>query len=321
MTMTGGGAKNTLGTVMSALAVIAIGLFCISLVWGSWTRTFLVEARSFGATLTFRGNANAWELEQAALCRERAAPVLVADGDAALCPAAAFSVTGPDPRTIAWPDKAEVRLRLQPDNSLMIEGVSGTEPALAEGDRLVVPAETWRRHGALVVNGSITFGGGIAPGANDYLVSGRWEARQESLASSMFRPTMEIVKQGELSRGASAEIWRGGWLWGLFAEGRPATVYGHVTPSFDSDTPGMVLSALSETSRVEMHLRYYGLEAFAVIRPDALDTIMTSPVLLAAAAVLGVLALILDVGKSLRGDGSAGRPTVTWFRRWLSRRE
>ncbi|QPM90830.1 hypothetical protein [Pseudooceanicola algae] len=305
--------KNLLRKITAWIAGLIVVSFCIAVIWGSWTRTFLVEARTFGAILALRGDTNTWELENAVLCEAKAPDPTAKPNE--YCPSVIFTVSESGPRILDWPPGAVVSVRLRPDNSLQVEAISGAAPVLDDGDRLVIPSETWMRHGVLAVNGAIIFGGNIASGARDYLLSGHWEARQESLASSLFRPTMETVKQGKLSRGASIEIWRSGWLWGQRGKAVQATVFGHITPSFNQDEPGLIISVLSEAARLELHLAYYGLENPAVIRPDMLDTIMTSPVILAAAAILGVLVLALDLGNGLQGGSQTSSPKLSVIKR------
>lgn len=292
------------------LAGILILVFCSIVIWGSWTRTFLVETRTFGTTLTLRGDTNHWELQNAALCKLRSLPDHSPLSESTYCPTLIFDVTELKSRILEWPSGSVVSVNLTPENNLQIEAISGTAPLLNRGDRIVVPSDTWKRHGALAVNGAITFGGDIGSGAKDYLISGHWQARQESLASSLFRPTMEIVKQGDLSRGASIEVWHNRWFWEGELGPDQATMFGHITPSFDADEPGMIIAAISEAARLELRLSYYGLQAAAVIRPDFLDTILTSPVLLAAAAIFGVLALFLELGSGLQSKSAAKIPKL-----------
>ncbi len=298
---------------LTVLAIVVIVLLLAATFIGTATRTYLIEARTLGATVTFEGDTNAWQLDGAMLCTERSAPDL-RDTTSGICPPAIFETSAPETRILDWPPDSRVALRLQPDDSLLIESLSGTAPAMPVGALLVVPKAQWQRHGALVVNGAIRFGGDMGSGAQDFLETGTWDARQTSLAAAYFRPTLEVVKSGNLTRGASAEIWR--------ANG-PATMFGHITPSFEGSAPGLIMSFLSEAGRVEMRVRYYGLDGYAVIRPDLLDTIRTSPILLAAIAVLTVLATVKDL-LSLAGpkrkENRRGRQAVQLQRR-LRRRK
>ncbi len=270
---------------LTVLTIVVIVLLLAATFIGTATRTYLVEARTLGATVTFKGDTNAWQLNGAMLCTERSAPVLQ-DTTSGICPPAIFEISTPETRVLDWPPDSRVALRLQPDDSLMIEALSGTAPAMPVGALLVVPKTQWQRHGALVVNGAIQFGGDMGSGAQDFLEAGTWDARQTSLAAAYFRPTLEVVKSGKLTRGASAEVWRAN---------APATMFGHITPSFEGSAPGLIMSFLSEAGRVEMRVRYFGLDGYAVIRPDLLDTILTSPILLAAIAVLTVFAAVKDL--------------------------
>jgi hypothetical protein len=310
--------RNKLEIALFVLAICAFIAFCILLILGTWTRTFLVEARSFGATLVLQGETNNWDLESAVLCQALKAPAIQVE-EGGMCPGVIFSVSEARPRTISWPAGATLGVRLQPDDSLQIEALSGADPVLADGDRFVVPAENWRRHGALVVNGAVILGSDMASGARDYLISGRWEARQDSAAST--RPSMEVVRSGDFSRGASVEIRQGKWLFGLFGKQQRATVFGHLTPSLDPNSSGFIMSFLSETGRLEMHLRYFGLEHPAIVRPDFLDTILTSPIMLALATVLGVLVLLLEIASNMRGEVGNKVPWLVSLKKVISKRD
>ena len=59
-----------------------------------------------------------------------------------------------------------------------------------------------------------------------------------------------------------------------------------------------------------MHLRYFGLEGPAVVRPDVVDTILTSPIMLALATVLGILVLLLEIASNMHGKR---RRKVPWL--------
>ncbi|MBE9636311.1 hypothetical protein [Salipiger mangrovisoli] len=306
--------KTVAETVLFCLAVAIIVLLCIAMVHGSWGRTFVIEARTFGATVALRGDVNNWELEEVVLCRARALPDLKAV-DGPFCPAVIFEETEAGPRVVAWPSGATIALRYKLDGSMVIEVLSGAEPEFKRGDRLIVPGHIWSRHPALSINGAIVFGSDIGSGSNDYLLSGHWEARQSSFAASWFRATLELVRQGEFSRGATAEVWTSPRFFGLGKSSRPANMFGHITPSFDQDEPGLILSAISETTSLEMHLRYYGVSQKSVVRPDILDTILTSPVILAAAALLGILSLMIELGKNIPMNREIYARALGFFRR------
>ncbi len=302
--------------VLPLVLILAVIALVAGEILGSGNRTYLIEARSFGATITTRGQTNTWDLEETVLCTPREIPNRDID-EGGVCPPALFEVEQvAKPRTVDWPANSVIRLRLQSDYSLAIEAISGTGETLQVGERLVVPANAWRRHGAVVINGSVVFGGDLGPNSKDYLLAGGWEVRQQSFTTeTLRRPSLEVVKSGSFSRGATAEIWHRDLLWGAMSREAPASMFGHITPSFDNDSPGLVLTFLSEVGYVEMRLRYYGLEQYASIRPDIFDTIQTSPIIIAVIAILTLAASLADlVGGAGRGDSVGSSRLLIWMK-------
>lgn len=306
--------------VLPLVLFFAVFALVVGEILGSGNRTYLIESRSFGATITTKGHTNKWDLEESILCTPREFPKRDLGGDT-ICPESIFKIEqNVQPRTVNWPANSEIRLSLQSDDSLVIEAVSGTGDALQIGERLVVPANSWRRHGALVVNGSVVFGGDMGPNSSDYLLAGSWQVRQLSITTeTLRRPNLEVVKSGSLSRGASAEIWHRDALWGTMSREAPATMFGHVTPSFDNDAPGIVMTFLSEVGYVEMRLRYYGLKQYAAIRPDIFDTIRTSPIIIAIIAILTLAASLADLVGGLGRESTVGSSRLLIFLKSLRR--
>jgi hypothetical protein len=263
-------------------------------------RSFLLDAKTIGARVTFVGQANVWNLEGATICTPKEIPDLrstpkeaQAGKAAGLCPKALFDVKGPNDITVYWLEGAETSFSVDSDGSLSVEvdrtGKPGSEVAsfagwdsgrvgLPDGSFIVVPADVWSRHGALVFSGQSLIGSPMAPGARNYLLSGRWEARQSDLANSV-RDVVEVVKQGDLSLGVSVTVMNGSM---------PATLYGSITPMQDAGDgqDGLHLVALSQRGKTELHLYHFGSGEPSIIRPDWIDRISSSALLVAVAAIM-----------------------------------
>lgn len=145
-----------------------------------------------------------------------------------------------------------------------------------------------------MVQGTIVLGGDMGPGADSYLVGGGWEARQRTFVPALGSTSLAAVKTGTFARGSTVEV---------FAGRSPAVVFGHVTPSLTADPPGFVTTLVSEAGRVDLRLRYYGRPGYPTLRPSLIDTVLASPMLLAASIVVTLLASAKDLLLRPAGPG------------------
>lgn len=273
--------RSGVGRFASAIAILGLLIVAVMLTSAN-ERSFMLEAQTSGARLTFHGEANAWNVEEATLCMPRAVPqprLAAGDGaDDAVCSPALFETQTVRDLAINWRAGSAVDLVIDTAGALSLRVVEDGSAELVEGAFVVIPAATWARHGALTFAGALRVGDTIASGARNYLRSGRWEVRQGGLATSLFRDAVEVSKRGDFTLGASVEV---------FSGDRPATLYGSITPS---DPAAFHLVALSQRGPVELRLGYFGLHDATVLRPDWIDRITSSSTLIALIALMTFVA-------------------------------
>lgn len=340
---------SVLATVFRSRRVSLLVLAAFLLVWASVffvSRSFLVEAETSYAEFTFAGEVNAWQFRDATVCHPRETPDPFATSpDGAPCNLQIFEA----PETIAaghrtgggtvgaqlnevtvnWSCGARVAVQADPSGDLVItvlglgeveaqarpcrdgandaRAIATGKPDFTEGTTILVPAPAWRSNGALPFHAEASVGEDIGPGAVHFLQSGRWEARQTSPVFQLLRihTVTEVVKSGDLSVGAEVTV---------YDREHPAIMWGHVTPTPDdliNSLPGFDVVMLSAPGRTELRLAHFGFAEATSIRPDWVDTAITSPLFLAIFAILNLLAVICQIfsdGPRLVGPKPAEEP-------------
>lgn len=282
------------GVVVTALLIVLVTV--------ASERSYQIAAATWGGELNFRGHVNDWNVERATLCRARTNPDLRAGDMAGPCPASRFhppEALSDD--VIRWAEGTRVHFRRMRDGQLILRTLNDGTERLPVDSLLVIPAEVWAGHGALTFTAEVRIGGDMGPGARDYLIGGTWEARQTGLATSVLRDVTEVVKQGHLSRGASVRV--------VKEDGDdPVVSYGHVSPAAKDD-PGVEIVALSERGRLTLEAQYFGLTGPSRFTPDWIDTISSSPMLVALPilltfilTVVELIAAVLSFGRNREGD-------------------
>ena len=270
-----------LGRFFSLIVILGLLMLAVVLI-SAKDRSFLLEAETSGVRLTFHGEANAWNFEEATLCTPRPVPQprLAAqdDGSGVVCSPVLFETRNLTDHAINWRASSTVDVTIDAAGALSIRLVDNRQPDLPDGAFIVVPANAWARHGALTFSSALRIGDTIASGSRNYLHSGRWEVRQGGLATSLFRDAVEVVKRGDFTLGASVEVYSGS---------EPATLYGSLTSSGEA---GIHLVALSQRGPVELKLGYFGLHEPTVLRPDWIDRVTSSSTLIALVALMTFVA-------------------------------
>ncbi len=290
--------------LIGAFALMWVSVFFVD-------RSFLIEAETSSLELTFAGESNAWNIPRATICSIREVPDFDAAPDpSAVCGPQLYSASLTTDLTLSWACGATVAVQTNSDGALIIEvlGLEQVERQTApcrgddtrkvatgfdfgEGSLIVIASDDWRRGGALPFQAEAKVGEVLSAGATHFLQDGRWEARQTSPIFKLLRlhTVTEVVKSGDLSVGVDAAI---------YESGHPAVMWGHVTPTaldFDHSLPGFDVVMLSAPGRTELRLGYHGLAEPARVRPDWVDTAITSPLFLAIFALLNLLAVIVQI--------------------------
>lgn len=276
------------------MLVLAFLVTLLSMRYGA-NRSFLVEAETGRIELTFRVAETTWDLPGATECAPLEVPAPPDRADPT-CGAAYAPVSAAGAKTITWPRNARIAIDRRSDGGVAVTYVEQGEPdALAEpsappvpvGTVMIVDADAWRRMGALTFSAEALIGDDMRSGARGYLRVGRWEARESGSVTSRLRSVTEVVKQGTFASGGLVQVLKG--------EG-PARTYGHVDRSGAGDTLSVTL--LSEVGRTMLSVRHFGVEGPILIEPDWVDIAISSPLLIAMAGLLAIVAsaiqLLLD---------------------------
>jgi hypothetical protein len=306
-------AVKALPTLFLLIIVVLLG-GALFIVLSDRERTFLVEASSSSVDLRFVGPRNIWYFPEVLVCTPTPpaevpteAPAAPDDAEplAVPCDAMVFEADQRTEVSLAWPAGAGARITMDSDGTVVIDpglqGLGGRDigtgpgvilPAgVPEGAILVLPAETWRAQPALTFEAYAAIGREISAGARHYLHQGRWEARQNTSSLARFRAS-EVVKEGDLSSGAEVSI--------QYADGRPVVMFGHLTPDRDPEvTRGFDVTAISALGATELRLVHFGFSEAAIMRPDAIDTLASSSVLVAAVVIVTLLAALTQAGSDL----------------------
>lgn len=246
-------------------------------------RSFVIAAETHSLKIEFGGGDNAWLLPNARVC----APSPNADPKAPVggCPAGYLPVRDSgDDRSVEWTSGTVVNLRVGLDGDLEITITNGGTAQLTEDMAIYVNAADWQDFGAYTFRGVIQIGEDMATGGSGYLVGGRWEARDAGVLTSWLRGVTAVVKSGEFVTGAAVTI---------LDNATPAQVFGHFRPS--SSGRSMDLTAVTQNGRIMLSERHFGVSGPTLIKPDIVDVLVSSPVVIAATVLVSILAKISQV--------------------------
>lgn len=271
--------SRRIGLWISATALMLLIVFLALLLFGS-SRSFLVEAQTDGLQIEFSEGSNAWRLPSAVLCMPLNAPTLRPDPE---CGWAAVADGPADEKLVTWADGTIVEVNAERDGGLRIVALNGNTAALPMNAMYIMSHDAWQKTGALTFRAYTTIGQDITAGSRHFLRSGRWEAREVGWVTSFLRSVTEVVKTGELSTGAKVMV---------TITGEPALSYGHITLGNGSsdESVGLDVTMISQLGDTALSVRHFGLRDPVVIRPDWIDIAISSPLLLAMAALFSVLA-------------------------------
>jgi hypothetical protein len=266
-------------------------------------RSAILQAETKRIDIVFSGQTNRWDLGEATRCDPLPHLDLHAERGKSVCDPRRFNETT-EPIALSWQNGAKAQVQVDFSGRLVV--IPHGQPGLADGTRIVVPSDSWRRAGALAFTGHATVGTVIASGETGYLISGSYDIRERSIWAG----TTETVKSGQFLKGenVSVDLDR---RWRMRA---PALVYGHITaPS--SEGPALDVGLLSQVGRVVITVGYFGGRDPAVIAPNWVDRTLSRPLILALATVLSVLfgahQLLPDAS---RGLNVGFRRTLAWMR-------
>ncbi|SNT42160.1 hypothetical protein SAMN05421763_11714 [[Luteovulum] sphaeroides subsp. megalophilum] len=293
------GAEPVLRLVTASAIVIAGLTGLILFLSASIERSYSIAARTLGGELTFKGQSNDWLLEKVDICKMRGPEDmrLPAAGDDRRCPETLYEVLPQAETVLHWPPDTRIGIRHEASGDLIFIVLSANVPDLPEGSLIVIPAEAWQTHGALAFQAEVRIGGLMATGSEDYLMEGRWEARQSGIAASLRANVAEVVGSGALSLGTTVEL--------IDTRDTAAGIvsFGHVTPTVSRDERGFDIELLSERGSVALRVWHFGLQEPTIFRPDWMDVVSSSPILVALGPLVALVAGLVELMVKVRAGG------------------
>ncbi len=273
--------------------VIAIAVICLAIVFGTMARkrTFSMVATTLGGEIMFNGQQNDWHFSEVIQCSLRANPDFRATDkpQASPCDGAMFNVQYLSDKVVPWKNSDQIEFSSNSSNGLQIRVKSDTVPGMPPGSLFIIPQTAWADHGAFAFQGTVQLGGKMATGSRGYLLSGHWEALQTGMATSLVRDITDVVKSGTLVRGSTVDF---------IKPGGDVITYGHLTPP-DASTAGIEVAVLTEKAPIALRVSYYGLHEPAIFKPDWIDTISSSTMLVALVVLLSLIAGIVELSLAI----------------------
>lgn len=283
------------GTVRKACAagaaiLVAMG-FLVALASGVGSdRTIVVEAETRWASIKFAGDAEAWPISTASICLPKERRDLAVPRGDGPCDARLFELSQSQTGFVEWGLNGQAEVMIGADGGLSVRVLrSGTYPA---GTLILLDRPLWQDLGALSWIGFVTVGKTAESGESGLLLSGQFEIRE---LFRWFWPEVrgtEVVKSGLLRQGEQVAL-----INMVPASSDPVGTsamqgFGHIFPAERSDAFRLV--SLTSVGRPALSIQFLGAERPAIIRPNWIDRVTSSPML---AALITVFAILISVTK------------------------
>ena len=252
-------------------------------------RTLIIEAETRWVGIEFSGDTDAWPIGEAYICTARPERALsLARGDGP-CDERLFEITQSQSGFVEWGRGGATEVTSGVDGGLIIRVIrSNSHP---DGTLILVDREIWRTIGALSWFGYVTVGKTAESGERGLLLSGQFEIRE---LFKWFWPSLrgtEVVKSGVLRQGEAVS---------LIDAGRPQREasqttmqsFGHIYFADSNDAFRVV--GLTSVGKPALSIRFLGADKPAVIRPNWIDRVTSSPML---AALITIFAILISVTK------------------------
>ncbi|MDE4276361.1 hypothetical protein PXK58_18685 [Phaeobacter gallaeciensis] len=207
------------------------------------------------------------------------------NGDDQLCSKTAYSIEDVSDTAIRWSNGDEIEVTLRRSGALQLQLIASPRQNYPNDTIFVIPSEVWAESGALAFQAVLRVGGAMASGSRDYLVDASWQALQSGFWTSIFRDTTDVVKSGELFPGASVDF---------IAPNHAVTSFGHITPPATAER-AFQISALTERADVSLRASYFGLEKPSIFKPDWIDEISSSTIIVSLAVIMSLIAAVIEV--------------------------
>jgi hypothetical protein len=318
-----------LSTSFGLVLLVSKILLVVLLIWIVFQNSFreihwsyVVEAETRGAEIVFTGNSNAWRLDEAVRCLKRDTPLRAAprsdQRQSPLCDPRAYAETDPSTVTIQWRAGDRITARTDETGSLEIRlaaakeaekhktsadavlaktgleiRADGETETLKSGDLLILKPEGWARSGALTFSGRLVIGAEMSSGQAAYLLGGRYEVRDSGVQSWLASEEVHTILKGDLSRGERVRVVSVG---DDREERGTATSFGHITMrDEDVGKVGFQVTMASQNGDTALEIRRDSRTEPSYVRPDWIDTLDTSPLLIGLIALVTVFANLAQI--------------------------
>ena len=269
------------GGVIGILAVIAI--VAISAGIGA-TRTVVLEAQATGLSISFSGRINDWALGPVTVCTPMQRIDLKTERGTGQCDLRRYIEDARTNMRINWTEGASV-LVTSPTSGGLVLDVTG-QSDIPDRTRIILPPLSWSETGALTFSGSARIGNQLASGETGMILGGSFEVREKPLWSD----NTEVLKSGLIRRGESAGV-----VMKDSSSEKSADIFGHITKG-DPGKLGFSVGIVSAPGPVFLQLGFFGSAKPTQVAPNWIDRALTSPLILALAAVLSI---VLSAGQVL----------------------
>ena len=252
-------------------------------------RTIVIEAESRWASIEFRGDTEAWPIGAAAICQPRALRDLSVPRGDGPCDARLFEEKRSETGFVEWGRGGKAEISVTNDGGLLIRILEARSHP--QETRILLERADWQRVGALSWFGYITVGRSAESGELGVLLSGQFEIRE---LFKWFRTEgrgTEVIKSGDLRQGETVSLVDTRNSGGSGAPA-PTTSFGHIFLSERDDTFRLV--GLSSAGHPALSIGFHGAEKPAIIRPNWIDRVTTSPMLAALITVFAVLIAVTN---------------------------
>lgn len=252
-------------------------------------RTIVIEAESRWVSIEFRGDTDAWPIGSASICQPKASRDLNLPRGDGPCDARLFEEKRSQTGFIEWGRGGRAEISITSSGGLLIRILEAR--SYPEETRILLDRAEWQRVGALSWFGHIRIGRSAESGELGVMLAGQFEIRELFQWFNTEGRGTEVVKSGNLRQGETVSLID---TRKLDASGAPvpATSFGHILLSDSYDSFRLV--GLSSAGHPALSIGFHGAEKPAIIRPNWIDRVTTSPMLAALITVFAVLVAVTN---------------------------
>ena len=251
-------------------------------------RTILIEAEASGIDITLLSENNAWLITEATLCIPKSFDRQAEKERSVLCDTRRYEIKTDSEFILKWQKGSRTTVHRTVDGYYEIQLLTPLGD-FVEGTRILIAQDHGIHLGTLLFTGLATIGGKQIDGQSKFLIGGRYEARETGILTALTDRVSHIVKSGDLLRGSTTSVVTG-------HEGEAAAkIHGQITFPASPKREGFNIVLVSEPGNTALKVQYFEGVKASVVRPDWIDSITTSPMLVAFTIILSLLSSLARV--------------------------